>query len=213
MILLTAPCRQCLVDNGWTKETHVVPNFISTVDLPTEIKPVKARKRILYLGRMDPKKGIFEILEVARRMGEEEFVFVGNFESDMERERFTQQLEEVPNATWLGPVYSGEKYRLIADSKFLLLPTKRDEFPMILIESSILGCVPLVNPIGSVGEIIKDGFNGLYIDPADLDGIIDTINKYKDSGDVQRLADNGIEFARANFTSEAVRGKLLAIVG
>lgn len=172
MILLTEPCRQCLVDNGWSKATHVIPNFISAKGLPAEFSPVNERKKFLYLGRMDWEKGIFEILEIARRLPDEEFVFVGNFADGSQEERFGRELAAVSNAEWLGPVYDDGKYDVIADSRVLVFPTRRDEFPMTLIESTILGCVPLVSPVGSVGEIIKDGFNGLYIDPDDIDGIV-----------------------------------------
>jgi len=213
MILLTEPCRTCLVDNGWSKETHVIPNFISAENLPADIKPVRDRKRFLYIGRMDWEKGIFEVLEIARRLGNEEFVFVGYFGDEMMERKFVGELESTDNARWLGPKYGDDKYDIIAESKFLIFPTKRDEFPMTLIETSILGCVPLVSPVGSVGEIIKDNYNGVYIDPDDVDGTIGKINELKDSDDLQRIADNGIKFARANFTSDAVREKLIGIVG
>jgi glycosyltransferase involved in cell wall biosynthesis len=110
-------------------------------------------------------------------------------------------------------MYGDDKYNVIADSKFLIFPTRRDEFPMTLIESTILGCVPLVSPVGSVGEIIRDGYNGFYISPDDVDGIVDTILRWKDDPGLQELSDNGIEFARRNFTSDAVEEKLLEIVG
>jgi glycosyltransferase involved in cell wall biosynthesis len=213
MILLTEPCRMCLVDNGWKKETHVIPNFISTEDLPADIKPVSERKQFLYIGRMDWEKGIFEILEIAKRLEGEEFVFVGYFGDEMMEKKFVQDLESTSNARWLGPKYGREKYEIIADSKLLIFPTMRDEFPMTLIESSILGCVPLVSLVGSVGEIIKNGYNGVYITPDDVDGTVAKISELKDSEDLQRIADNGIKFARANFTSEAVREMLVEIVG
>jgi glycosyltransferase involved in cell wall biosynthesis len=83
---------------------------------------------------------------------------------------------------------------------------------MTLIESTLLGCVPLVSPVGSVGEIIKDGYNGFYISPEDVDGIVETIRQWKDSPDLQRISENGIKYARNKFTSEAVKEKLLEIV-
>jgi len=213
MILLTEPCRKCLVDNGWKKATHVVPNFISTTNLPKDFRPVVERKIFLYLGRMDWEKGIFEILEIARRMPGEEFHFVGNFADQAQKERFVRELEAVNNAEWLGPVYGDRKYNIIAGARILLFPTKRDEFPMTLIESTILGCVPLVSPVGSVGEIIKDGFNGLYIVPEDIEGIVHRINELKNEEELLRMSNNGIEFARTHFTSEAVRDRVLGIVG
>ncbi len=213
MILLTRPCMEDLVESGWRKPLFVVPNFISTGELPARLEPVTRRKQILYLGRMNAEKGIFEILEVARRLPGESFVFVGAFDDGGERGRFTRELESVANARWLGPLYGREKYAQLAASKFLLFPTRRDEFPMTLIESTILGCVPLVSEVGSVGEIVRDGFNGFYISPDDLDGIVDTITRWKDSDELLGISENGMEFARANFTSEAVEEKLLEIVG
>ena len=162
---------------------------------------------------MSWEKGIFEILEIAGRLPDETFVFVGNFEDERTKGEFTQKLGGLDNARWLGPMYNDEKFNVIAESRLLILPTRRDEFPMILIESSILGCVPLVNPTGSVGEIIKDGYNGFYISPDDVEGIIEKIMYLKNSDDLQRVSNNGIEFARNNFTSRNVEKKLTDIVG
>jgi len=162
---------------------------------------------------MERDKGIFEILEIARRMPDEEFVFVGNFADKAQEDRFNRELPAEKNASWLGPVYDDRKYNIIAGSKILLFPTRNDEFPMTLIESTILGCVPLVSPVGSVGEIIKDGFNGVYIDPDDVNGIVRIIEKLKDGEELKRMSENGIEYARTHFTTEIMRDRLLGIVG
>lgn len=212
LILLTEGCRRSLVDGGWKGETHVIPNFISTASLPPEVSPAAGRKKILYLGRMDQEKGIFEIMEVARRLPGEEFVFVGNFADRAMENEFNRRLGETKNARWLGPIYGDAKYQVIAQSKLLLLPTWRDEFPMILIESTILGCIPLVSQIGSVGEVVQDGFNGVFIRPGDVDGMVARIEELLARDDLQQLSDNGVAFARAHFTSDAVREKLLSIV-
>jgi glycosyltransferase involved in cell wall biosynthesis len=213
MILLTKSCMDDLVENGWDKPAYVIPNFISTDSLPTAIKPVTQRDKLLYLGRMNWEKGIYEVLEIARRLGDEQILFVGNIDNEKDRKKFTKELESVDNACWLGPMYGNDKYNVIADSKFLIFPTRRDEFPMTLIESTALGCVPLVSPVGSVGEIIRDGYNGFYISPDDVDGIVDTILRWKDDPGLQEISDNGMEFTLRNFTSDAVEEKLLEIVG
>lgn len=213
MIVLTEPCRQSLSSNGWKKDIFVIPNFINTENLPTDIRPAAERSQLLYIGRMSGEKGIFEILEVAERLPNEKFVLVGNFEDDRTEKEFTRRLGGLSNARWLGPMYSDEKYSVIADSRLMIFPTRRDEFPMTLIESSILGCVPLVNPVGSVGEIIKDGYNGYYISPDDVEGIIERVVELRDSEKLQRVSENGMAYARDNFTNRAVENRLLEIVG
>lgn len=213
MIVLTSRCMESLRDNGWRKPIYVVPNFINTENLPSSIKPVTERGQMLYIGRMDREKGIFEILEVAGRLPEERFVFVGDFASGSQEKEFRLQMESAVNAEWLGAVYGEEKFNIIAESKFLIFPTRRDEFPMTLIESSILGCVPLVNPVGSVGEIIKDGYNGFYISPDDVDGIVGKIIRWKDDPVLRKISENGIEYAGSHFTDEVVENELLDIAG
>jgi glycosyltransferase involved in cell wall biosynthesis len=213
MIVLTEPCGRSLSGSGWQKEIFAIPNFINTDVLPMETRPARERSQLLYIGRMSDEKGIFQILEVAERLPQERFIFVGNFEDARTREEFENRLAGLDNASWLGPMYSEEKYRIIADSRLLIFPTRRDEFPMTLIECSILGCVPLVSLVGSVGEIVKDGFNGYYISPDDVSGIADRVVELRDGEKLQALSDNGIEYARENFTSGAVEKKLLEIVG
>ena len=204
MIVLTEACRRSLQSSGWKKDIFVIPNFINTEGLPADIKPVTERSQLLYIGRMSREKGIFEILEIAGRLQDEKFVFVGNFEDEGTEKEFMRKLDGLDNASWLGPMYNDEKYKVIADSRLLIFPTKRDEFPMTLIESSILGCVPLVTPVGSVGEIIKDGYNGYYISPDDVEGMIGRIRDLKESEELLKVSENGIEYAKSHFTNRAV---------
>ncbi|MBK8019090.1 MAG: glycosyltransferase family 4 protein [Betaproteobacteria bacterium] len=213
MILLTEPCRRSLVANGWRKDTYVIPNFIDASELPAVLPPLSARKQILYLGRMDRLKGIFEVIAVARLLPGENFVFVGSFADESLEREFISELETTPNARWLGSMWGRAKYDIIAQSRFLLLPTRRDEFPMILIEATILGCIPLTSVVGSVGEIIRDGFNGVYIQADDIDGMAAKIRELQARHDLQDMATNGVRFARDNFTKDVVRDALLAIVG
>ncbi|MFH2052589.1 MAG: glycosyltransferase family 4 protein [bacterium] len=213
MILLTEPCRKSLRDNGWTGTTFVVPNFINAEGLSRTVPPVSERDDILFIGRMDHEKGIFDILEVARRLPERTFVMVGNFADRAQEEDFRTRLAGLPNVDWVGPVYDDRKYAFFSRSKFLLFPTYRDEFPMTLIESTILGCIPLVSPVGSVGVIIRDGFNGVFIRPGDVEGIVAKIRELLGRDDLEEMSANGVRFARANFTSDSVRDRLLKIVG
>jgi glycosyltransferase involved in cell wall biosynthesis len=213
MIVLTEPSKESLSEAGWRGEIHVIPNFINAERLPADFRPACERSQLLYIGRMSREKGIFEVLEAAARLPEERFVFVGKFEEQRTQAEFARRLEQVSNARWLGPIYTDEKFRVIAESRLLIFPTRRDLFPLTLIESSILGCVPLVSKVGSVGEIIKDGYNGLYISPDDIEGMIGRITELRDGDKLQRLSDNGVEYARSHFTNRAVEKKLLEIVG
>lgn len=213
MIVLTESCKMSLLDNGWKKDIYVIPNFINAKGLPTDIEAINERDQLLFIGRMHWEKGIFEILEIAERLPGEKFVFVGNFSNEEMKNKFVSKMEKITNAEWMGPIYGDRKFDIIARSKFLLLPTKRDVFPVTLIESSMLGCIPLVNPVGFIGEIIKDNYNGFYISPDNIESMINKMNELNSREDLQKISDNAIDYARDNFTSEAVKDKLFKIVG
>ena len=67
--------------------------------------------------------------------------------------------------------------------------------------------------MGSVGDIIKDGYNGYYISPDDVEGMIGRIRDLKESEELLKVSENGIEYAKSHFTNRAVEDKLLEIVG
>jgi glycosyltransferase involved in cell wall biosynthesis len=215
MVVLTESCKMSLLNSGWGKTIYVVPNFIDIENLPRNVKKIKERKEFLYIGRMHWQKGIFLILEIAEKLPGKKFIFVGNFSNDETKNKFLKKIEKVKNAEWLGPIYGNEKFDIIGKSKFLIFPTlwKGEVFPLTLIETGLLGCIPLVNPVGFIGEIIKDNYNGFYISPDNIDSIIDKINELNAREDLQKISDNAIDYARGNFTSEAVKDKLFKIVG
>jgi glycosyltransferase involved in cell wall biosynthesis len=213
MIVLTDACKNSLLDNGYKKEIHVILNFIDSNELPDIVKPIIEKDSLLYIGRMHEQKGIFEILEISKHFENEHFIFIGDF-SDKETEtKFTEAIKSCNNCTYLGAIYDNSKYNYINNSKFFIFPTlwKGEVFPLSIIESMLLGCIPFVNPIGSINEIINHGENGFNIKANDVAGTIKLINEILTNGDsyMQNISDNAIKWAKEKYTSNAVRDHLI----
>jgi glycosyltransferase involved in cell wall biosynthesis len=54
----------------------------------------------------------------------------------------------------------GEALRLIAASKYFLLPSENEGLPMVVLEAAGLGVASIVKPFSGHGEIITNGGNG-----------------------------------------------------
>ncbi|RYZ89331.1 MAG: glycosyltransferase family 1 protein [Proteobacteria bacterium] len=148
---------------------QVIPNFLDHRLFPSEPVPWLERKAIVFIGRMTRAKGIFEVLEIAKRMPKEHFTMYGPFESDALQLEFQKYLALVPNVQWLGPIQGGEKIKAIAEAKMTILPSQTEVFPMSILESSFCHTVSAITPVGMVPDLLEDGVDGLFLRWGDPD--------------------------------------------
>ena len=213
LIVLSDSTKQDLEKCGWKNPVHVLPNFIDAAKYPAEILPVKEREYIVYLGRMDKRKGIFKVLEVARAIPEEKFLFVGPFE-DVETERaFQAKASPFPNVKWMGPVYDDKKIDVLQKAKLMLLPSDSEVFPMTILECSFCGVVPFATRVGMIGDIITHGVNGFLIDPdapAQTAGLVRELLAGPQRWAI--IAANCQKEVRARFTTSVIGPNLASIL-
>jgi glycosyltransferase involved in cell wall biosynthesis len=54
-------------------------------------------------------------------------------------------------------------FQLLAESHFLVLPSRSEGFPKVVAESLNFGCLPIVSAVGSIPHYIHDGLNGFLM--------------------------------------------------
>jgi len=214
MIVLTESAKESLVHHGWKTPIHVIPNFVITSDYPKKLKPLNERKYdILYLGRMHLDKGIVEILRIADLLNKRFFIFIGDFADKNFECKFKEKIVNMQNVRWLGPIYDNSKINYIEETKILLMPTKRDVFPLTIIECLMCGVIPFVHPVGSIPDIVKNGYSGTYIGlncPEKTATQIDVLLNDKSSS--QAMSNKCRQVALKYYTSDAVKDKLIKAI-
>lgn len=144
---------------GWPESLlehfHVIPNGVQVPDVLSE-KP--AALRILYVGRDTPEKRVHLVgtiaAEVARRNVAAEFVAIGEI------------ARELPGVRLEGLIADPARLAALYDSaQLLLLTSSREGLPMAMLEAMARGCVPLVPAVGAIPEHVKQGSNGVLLDP------------------------------------------------
>ena len=106
----------------------------------------------------------------------------------------------------LGIVSGEDKLDLIRKSWLFVLPSYSEGFSRSVLESMAAGLTVLTTPVGANKDVIQNGYNGILVNPGDLESIKDNlINLLGDQELRQMLSDNG----KITFNNEFEESKVV----
>ncbi|MBO7498447.1 MAG: glycosyltransferase family 4 protein [Bacteroidaceae bacterium] len=136
--------------------------------------------RFVFLSRLTELKGIFHILESARRLNAEglqgrfEVDFFGRMDADVQ-ERFLQECDALPNVQFKGflQLNAAPGFRLLSEYDAMLFPTMHptEGFPGVIADAAIAGLPVIASNWNYAEEIIGDGRCGLLIPVGDVEAL------------------------------------------
>ena len=132
----------------------------------------KKSKTILYLGRIDSDKGIFDIIEAAncllKNSQEYKFIIAGQVTRNEDFNYCKKQIEsyQIDKSVILkGEVSEKEKTLLYCQSEIFLLPSYFENFPLSIIEAAAAGLAIIATPVGALPEYFTQGESILFVPP------------------------------------------------
>lgn len=143
--------------------SHVIHHGIDVEEIPEgDGRGDDRGPYLLFLGRIDPTKGVLQAIDVARTTGWRLLIAAKMTEpgeiSFFEREVAPRCMDGIE---YVGEVGVVEKYRLLGASTALLNPIQWPEpFGLVMIEALATGTPVIVTPHGAAPEIITDGLTG-----------------------------------------------------
>jgi glycosyltransferase involved in cell wall biosynthesis len=125
----------------------------------------------LFLGRLDPEKGVNTLLEAWRHL-QIPLRIRGNGRLDEAARKFVGQ-QSLGNVEFVGRLDDQELSDLIGNARFLIMPSEGyyETFGMVIIEAYARGVPVLASNIGVVPELVSDRQTGLLFEaghPLDL---------------------------------------------
>lgn len=199
-------------------------NFIGTVynGLPMGHYPFsgKAGEYLLFVGRIDPEKGVHHAMDVALALGRKLIIAAkADVEVPSIKRYFKKEIEPRLKAhpeqlQWIGEVDEDERNRLMAGALCFLHPvTWPEPFGLTLIESMACGTPVVAMGLGAIPEVVKDGHSGYVVDT--VPHMIEAVRKIE-RGEIDRGACR--QWALSNFSAqrmadgyEAVYEKVIAM--
>ncbi len=136
-----------------------------------------------YLGRIEPNKGMTELLEALKKCKAEGRKFKVRFAGKEQTEgeylpKFKEALGD--DFEYCGLVSGEAKREFLNSLNVFVMPTYFEGLPMSLLETMSYGVVPVVTKVGSIPTVVKDCENGLFVKVKDADSICEALKKLDD---------------------------------
>lgn len=167
---------------------------------------------VLFLGRLEAAKGIYDVLDALARVREAvpdvRLVCAG----DGDRAgvaRYAERLgiaDAVKFTGWVGP--SGKRALLETAAAFVL-PSYDEALPVSLVEAMSAGVPAIVSPVGGMSEAVQDGVSGLFVAPGDRAGLERRLKRVLlDRAFAERIGAAARESAKLRFAPARVLARL-----
>ena len=183
-IVLSEKEREEIQRQYGTKNVTVLPNCVEVPDESLQFTVYSLQKdngiHVLYLGRIEPNKGmdyLFEAMRMLKAKGQDVTLHFAGIEQGKNGYigRFRELLGD--HFVYEGVVSGGKKTELLRRCQIFVLPSLYEGLPISLLETMSYGLVPVVTDVGSIGEYVKDGVNGLLIGIRDAVSIVNALER------------------------------------
>jgi glycosyltransferase involved in cell wall biosynthesis len=155
------------------------------------------------VGRMVPVKNHALFLEAAREVHRHRpqvhFVLVGGGELQPELRRLAEQLGLREVVHFVG--WQRQMERVYPDLDALVLTSKNEGTPVVLIEAMACGVPVVATRVGGVPDVVEHGRTGLLVPANDVEGVASAVlDLLEDRRQAQRLGRAGRESVRERFS-------------
>lgn len=164
--------------------------FGDAVDESTIKERIKEKElRILFLGNLIERKGLYTLLEAVRSLPHSNFQLdvIGSLTSEP---KYVKQIQEFITKNHLssfiflhGSLNNQPLIDKLKSTHILVVPSSYEGFGIVYLEGMCFGLPAIGTTAGAAGEIIEDGVTGYLIQPGDAQGLanrLEVLNEKRD---------------------------------
>jgi len=180
---------------------NIIPNGIDLEHFSPEVSPIDefcdGKLNILFVGRLEKRKGMNYLLEAYRRAKREipnlRLIIVGpgtRLRHKYEKQVGRNGLEDV---VFVGQVSYNELPRYYKTADIFCAPaTGRESFGIVLLEAMAVGKPIIASNIEGYGNVLTHGAEGLLVPPKDEEGLAQAlVSLLSDESLRQQMGDKG----------------------
>jgi glycosyltransferase involved in cell wall biosynthesis len=159
-------------------------------------RPADAPFRVLFVGFLRPEKGIDVLMEALElflaRHKHAELAIAGakpvldrGVSTELAR-RFSA-LEAAGKVSFLGELaYGPPLFRAFADADVLVVPSRSEGTPRVLVEARAFGCPVIASNVGGIPTSVQDGVDGVLVPPGDVEALCAALIRLADDVELRR---------------------------
>jgi glycosyltransferase involved in cell wall biosynthesis len=190
-------CKRVIVlSKQWQYFIHNTINYYHTLVI-NNIIPYPQRQiitqndnviRLLHLGILGERKGIFDLLKVITTnieyyLGKIKLIIGGNGEVEKVKQYIVENhLETI--VEYVGWVAGKTKIKLLNECDVYILPSYNEGLPISILEAMSYGKTIIATNVGGIPTIVKNDLNGYLISPGDVGALTQSINKLIENKDL-----------------------------
>ncbi len=207
------------IANNPVKKIHIIPPCINLSCFSPDVKPIKRyhdnKINILFLGRMDERKGLFILLRAYQRLLNDKLnirLLLAGQGVEYEKIRHFIQVNNISHVEMLGHILESEKPACYASCDIFCSPAPYGEsFGIVLIEAMASGKPVVAAANAGYRKILSEMSDFCLAQPQDADSLyIKLKNLVKDKALQRRLGEWGAKEAR-KYDCKALMDRYLQI--
>jgi len=142
---------------------------------------------VLFVGRITDQKGIFHLLEAARKLpaGVQVVLCASAPDTPEIEERLRRALTDHPNVLWISEMVPvDEVIQLYSHAAVFACPSIYEPFGLINLEAMACGTPVVASAVGGILEVVEDGRTGLLVPPGNADELATALRRVLDGRDL-----------------------------
>ncbi len=194
--------KEKLVKNGFdvSKINHI-PTFTTSVKDTTENK---VGTYGLYFGRVTEEKGVETLVKAYEKLPKLTLKIMGD-DTTEEASKLKEYIKvnKIKNIEFLGFKQGKELEEIIQNSKYVFIPSIwYDNLPNTALEAFQYYKPVIASKIGSLPELVEDGYNGFLFKPGNVEDLLNAINKLEESNKIIEMGYNSHKKLLKDFSSK-----------
>lgn len=171
--------------------------------------------RLLFLGRLGIRKGIYDLIEAMRTLRERGLETHLECGGDGEVEQVKETVRKVgleSSVNVLGWITGSNKTQLLEEADVYILPSYNEGLPIAILEAMAYGLPVITTPVGGIPEAIEDGVEGFLVPPGSIADLADRIGRLAHDRELrERMGWAARQRAQAQFDANVVVGAVTAL--
>ncbi len=176
------------------KDTEKVVILYNAVVLPNDFEKDTNSRKILFMGRIGQRKGIYDLIEVVEKIAKEYkdiHLYIGGDGEVQKLQRIISEKGMQNNISYIGWITEQSKIKYLKECSYYILPSYNEGMPMSILEGMAYKNITISTNVGGIPQVIENMKNGIIIEPGDKNALYEKlVMLLKDKNVREKLSTN-----------------------
>ena len=192
---------------GWgldSRRVHVVPNPAP----PAQAAAASERSGLVFAGRLTRQKAMHVALDALAYVPATDLTIIGDGPDRDRLERHAREAGLNGRVRFVGSLPREEVLHALAGAEAAVLSSDWENFPHAAVEALAVGTPLVATEVGGVGEVVRDGVNGLLVPPGSPEAFGHALQRLLDSPELQTRLSDGARASVLELDADRIYGRI-----